>query len=88
MLRCVQRLRRHFVPSDRHVQPMQPDCPPRRVLACSMTLTSREPSKETFDMYEARLGNRGFAASGSIGDCVEETLALLVRWYSAIMQTT
>ena len=57
-------------------------------LAWSKTLTSRVPSNEMLDTYVFMAGSKSFAASGSTGDKVVETLALLVRWYSAIMQTT
>ena len=60
----------------------------RRALAQSTTLMLREPSNERFGTYDDRLGRRGLAVSGKIGDSLQETLALLVRWYSAIMHTT
>ena len=60
----------------------------RRALARSKTLTSQVPSNETLDTYVFMAGSKSLAASGSTGDRVAETLALLVRWYSAIMQTT
>ena len=60
----------------------------QRALARSKTLTSRVPSNETLETYVFMAGSKSFAASGSTGDRVAETLALLVRWYSAIMQTT
>ena len=60
----------------------------RRTLARSKTLTSRVPSNETLDTYIFMAGSKSFAAFRSTGDRVAKTLALLVRWYSAIMQTT
>ena len=60
----------------------------RRALAWSRTLMSRVPSNEMLDTYVFMAGSKSSAASGSTGDKVVETLALLVRWYSAIMQTT
>ena len=60
----------------------------RRALARSKTLTSWVPSNETLDTYIFMAGSKSFAASGSTGDKFVKTLALLIRWYSAIMQTT
>ena len=60
----------------------------QRALARSKTLTSRVPSNEMLDTYVFMAGSKSFAASGSTGHRVAETLALLVRWYSTIMQTT
>ena len=60
----------------------------QRVLAWSKTLTSLVPSKDMFETYVFMAGSRSFAASGSTGHMVFETRALLVRWYSAIMQLT
>ena len=60
----------------------------QRVLAWSKTLTTWVPSNETLDTYLFMAGSKSFAASRSTGDKVVETLALLVRWYSAIMQLT
>ena len=51
----------------------------RRVLARSKTLTSRVPSNKMLDTYIFMAGSRSFAASGSTGHMVVETLALLVR---------
>ena len=60
----------------------------RRALARSKTLMSWVPSNETLDTYVFMAGSKSFAASGSTGDKVVETLALLVRWYLVVMQTT
>ena len=60
----------------------------QRVLAWSKTLMSLVPSKEMLDTYVFMAGSRSFAASGSTRLMVLETLAQLVRWYSAIMQLT
>ena len=59
-----------------------------RALARSKTLMFWVPSNETLDTYIFMAGSKSFAASGSTGDKVVETLVLLVRWYLAIMQTT
>ena len=60
----------------------------QRVLAWSRTLTSQVPSNEMLDTYVFMAGSKSFAASRSTGNKVVETLALLVRWYSVIMQLT
>ena len=51
----------------------------QRVLAWFKTLTSRVPSNEMLDTYVFMAGSKSFAASGSTGDKVVETLVLLVR---------
>ena len=60
----------------------------QRVLAWSKTLMSQVPLNETLDTYVFMAGSKSFAASGSTGDKVVKTLALLVRWYLAIIQLT
>ena len=60
----------------------------RRALAWSKTLTSWVPSNEMLDTYVFMAGSKSFAASGSTRDKVVQTLALLIRWYLVIMQTT